>query len=37
MLTIPDSPGLGIVIDPDKLAKYTDRRTADTRAVKAAG
>jgi D-galactarolactone cycloisomerase len=39
MLSIPDSPGLGIVIDPDKLAKYTDRRTklADRRAVKAVG
>jgi D-galactarolactone cycloisomerase len=41
MLSIPDDPGLGIVIDPDKLAKYTDRRTAaklaDRRAVEAVG
>ncbi|MBV9218899.1 MAG: mandelate racemase/muconate lactonizing enzyme family protein, partial [Methylobacteriaceae bacterium] len=24
-LAIPDAPGLGVRLDPDKLARYTDR------------
>ena len=23
MLSIPDSPGLGVLVDPDEVAKYT--------------
>jgi D-galactarolactone cycloisomerase len=28
MLTVPDAPGLGVELDPDALARYTDRPVA---------